>query len=274
MNGGLRGFNTLEDNSPKIVTFDSAVQTGYKNNDRVTCLLYPAKDSVGDIVFVHGLYEDNRDIYGFMISQLNAKGLNVHALTLPFHYERKPQASQFSGEFYFSGDAYRNSVAFKQAVTDVTQYYHHLKKSTGRSVWLTGFSMGGGVCLTIAGLVPVDGAFVFNPVCNIAHLIWTSVLFEPVKSDLISVGFDQQDIAELYSEFEPLGFESPAISIDRVVLGWGLYDQITDPKNYELLKDTWNLEHVFTYKAGHLNILRVPKLAQDIAQFYENGTKA
>lgn len=271
VDGELQNLQISENDNAQLINFDSAVQTGYHEDDRVICLYFPAKKVKGEVIFVHGLYEDNRDIYSFMISQLNANGLNVYAMTLPFHYERQPENSRFSGEFFFSGDAYRNTVAFKQAVTDVTQFYHHLKKNSRYPVCLTGFSMGGGVCLTIAGLIPVDRVFVFNPVCNIADLIWTSMLFEPVKNDLTAAGFDQQDIAELYGEFEPLGFDSPATSIDRVVLGWGLYDQINDPKNYDLLKKTWRLEHAIAYKSGHLNILRVPKLAQDIARFIETG---
>lgn len=255
-----------------LLSFDSAISTGYPENDTVPCLVFPAAQAAGDVIFVHGLYEDNRDIYNFFISQLNNQGLNVYALTLPFHYDRQPANSSFSGEFYFSGDAYRNTVAFKQAVTDVLQFYHYLKRRTGRSVCIAGFSMGAGVGLTVSGLISVDGMFAINPVCNIADLIWSSFLFSPVKQDLIAAGFDQQDIAELYGEFEPLGFRPPRTSQDRVVLGMGRYDQINDPKNYSLLHQTWDLQHVIEYKAGHLNILRVPKLASDVANFYFNRT--
>ncbi|MBN1480038.1 alpha/beta fold hydrolase [candidate division KSB1 bacterium] len=256
-----------------VIQFSSAVRTGYRENDLATCLYFPGHNATGEVIFVHGLYEDNRDIYKFFISQLNNKGLDVYALTLPFHYERKPAASRFSGEFYFSGDAYRNTVAFKQAVTDVAQFYHFVKKKNGRHVWLTGFSMGGGVGLTVCGLLDIDGLFAINPVCNIADLIWTSALFAPVKKNLSAAGFDQQDIAELYGEFEPLNFRSPKTVAQRVVLGTGLYDQINDPKNYRLLQETWHLGNTIQYKAGHLNILRVPKLAHDVARFYFNGTQ-
>jgi alpha-beta hydrolase superfamily lysophospholipase len=260
-------------NGTTLLTFSSSVQTGYDKNDSVPCTIFPAEQNAGDVIFVHGLYEDNREIYNFFISQLNGTGINVHLLTLPYHYERQPADSAFSGEYYFSGDAFRNSVAFKQAVADVTLYYRHLKAQTGRSVWITGFSMGGGIALTIAGKINVDGIFAINPVCNIAHLIWTSPLFDPVKNDLVDAGLTQQNIAKLYNEFEPLRFTPPATPLGQIALGIGLYDQINDPENYALLQQTWNLQHTMNYKAGHLNILRVPKLAHDIAAYYFGNTK-
>lgn len=273
LNGDLAGFEKNKRNGFIEMSFESVIKTGYAENDVVTIKKFPTPDAAGDVIFVHGLYEENREIYKFFISQLNLQKLNVYVLTLPYHYERQPKSSTFSGEYYFSGDAYRNTVAFKQAVIDVARFYHFLKHETGRQVWITGFSMGGGVGLTIAGLLPIDGLFAINPVCNIAHLVWTSSLFSPVKNDLMTAGMDQQDIAELYREFEPLNFDPPKTPVQRVVLGIGLYDQINDPKNYELLIKSWALDNTIKYKAGHLNILRVPKLAHDVARFYFGKTE-
>lgn len=268
LNGELPGFTQIQQNGFIDISFESIIKTGYAENDVVSIRKFPAPNATGDVIFVHGLYEENREIYNFFISQLNQQHLNVYVLTLPYHYERRPASSAFSGEFYFSGDAYRNTVAFKQAVCDVTSFYRFLKRNTGHAVWLTGFSMGGGVGLTIAGLMDIDGLFAINPVCNIAHLVWTSSLFSPVKKNLMTAGLDQQDISELYGDFEPLGFTPPKTPTNRIVLGIGLYDQINDPNNYDLLRDTWALENTIRYKAGHLNILRVPKLAHDVARFY------
>lgn len=250
------------------ISFPSAVRTGYAENDRVRCHCARASRPNGNVVFVHGLYEDNVQIYDFLISLLNGESLSVYALTLPFHYERKPAASLFSGEYFWSGDIHRNALAFKQAVYDLYQLYGHVKHSSHGPVWVIGFSLGGGISLCLTSLAPIDGVFTINPVCNIAELVWNSALFATVKEDLKASNLTLEDVRARYSAFEPLNVESTETALDKVVLAKGLYDQINDPDNYDLLAATWRMQHVLTYKAGHLNILRVPKLARDVARFY------
>jgi len=250
------------------ISFPSAVQSGYAENDLVRCRCMQSARPIGDIIFVHGLYEDNVQIYNFLISMLNEQGMNVYALTLPFHYERQPSTSLFSGEFFWSGDIHRSALAFKQSVYDLYQLYHYVRSRSQGEVWITGFSMGGGIALCLTSLVAIDGIFAINPVCNIAELVWNSALFATVKEDLEASGLTLADIQARYSAFEPLNVAHIETARDKVIVAKGLYDQINDPKNYDLLVSKWRIQHVMCYKAGHLNILRVPKLAIDVTRFY------
>jgi len=256
------------------ISFRSAIQTQYEKNNVVQCRCFPAKQSHGDIVFIHGLYEDNMQIYNFFISLLNEQGLNVYLMVLPYHYERTPDESAFSGEYFWSANVHRSALAFKQAVYDLCQLYQFVKKKSGRSVWITGFSMGGGVALSLVALIPLDGLFVINPVCNITELMWNSALFSTIKYDLEVNHFTFEDIKAIYSLYEPLNITDIKMSREKVVLAKGLYDQINDTRNYDLFNEKWSLAHVLSYKAGHLNILRVPKLATDIANYYFERNKA
>ena len=250
------------------ISFRSSIQTKHEENNVVKCRCFCAKESVGDIVFVHGLYEDNMEIYKFFISMLNEQGMNVHLMVLPYHYERTPKESAFSGEYFWSADVYRSALAFKQAVYDLCQFYHYVKAKSGRSAWITGFSMGGGIGLSLVSLIPIDGIFVINPVCNITELMWHSALFSTIKDDLEANGLNFDYIKDMYSLYEPLNINDIKIPKDKVVLAKGLYDQINDPRNYDLFNQQWGLKHELSYNAGHLNILRVPKLATDITNFY------
>jgi hypothetical protein len=54
---------------------------------------------------------------------------------------------------------------------------------------------------------------------------------------------------------------------ENVALARSLYDRINDPANYDLLAAKWKLGNIWEYKAGHLNILRLPRLAPDVARF-------
>jgi esterase/lipase len=250
------------------ISFRSSIETRYQENNWVKGRCFCAKESVGELVFVHGLYEDNMEIYKFFISMLNEQGMNVHLMVLPHHYERTPKESAFSGEYFWSADVYRSALAFKQAVYDLAQFYSYIKNKTGRPVWIVGFSMGGGIGLSLVSLIPVDGIFVINPVCNITELMWHSALFSTIKLDLEANGLTFEYIKNMYSLYEPLNIKDIKISKEKVVMAKGLYDQINDPQNYDLFNQQWGLKHELSYNAGHLNILRVPKLAADITNFY------
>ncbi len=250
------------------ISFRSPIRTRYEENNWVKGRCFCAQESVGEVVFVHGLYEDNMDIYKFFISMLNEQGMNVHLMVLPYHYERTPKESAFSGEYFWSADVYRSALAFKQAVYDLCQFYSYVKAKSGRSVWIVGFSMGGGIGLSLVSLIPIDGIFVINPVCNITELMWHSALFSTIKIDLEANHWSFEDIKDKYSIYEPLNISDIKISKDKVVMAKGLYDQINDPRNYDLFNQKWGLKHELSYHAGHLNILRVPKLAMDITNFY------
>jgi hypothetical protein len=257
-------------NGSSQILFNSALSSGYAENDIVRCINYKSQDSVikGNLIFIHGLYEDNLQIYNFFISLLNDKGINVILMMLPFHYDRRPGSSLFSGEYFWSGDIDRNVLAFKQSIFDLYMTYRIVKNENYGKVILSGFSMGGGIALTLASKLELDGIFAINPVSNITSLVWNSKLFSPVKKDFEYSGLDYTSVKQRFEEFEPLDIVKVATPMNKIALGSSIYDQINDPDNYELLIKKWNLNNVFKYKAGHLNILRVPKLANDIDETF------
>lgn len=249
------------------LSFVSAVDSGYPKNDRVHCRLWMADEPAGTVVFVHGLYEENLDIHSFLLSALRKNGFSVCAMTLPYHYDRKPDESIFSGEFFWSGDMERSVRAYRQAVFDLFQTTSYARERFRMPVVVVGFSMGAGIALTLAGLTSLDGVFVINPVCNISGLVWTSALFSAVRRDLEEQSITLEDVRATFAGFEPLNGAGSRTDGTRITLGRSLYDQINDPANYDLLMTQRGIQNVCVYKAGHLNVLRVPKLAADVLRF-------
>ncbi|MDX1701044.1 MAG: hypothetical protein R3250_10520, partial [Melioribacteraceae bacterium] len=199
------------------------------------------------------------------------KGINVYLLMLPFHYDRKPSNSLFSGEYFWSGDIDRSVLAFKQSLYDLYALYKFIKSKSDLKLIISGFSMGGGITLTLACTVQLEGVFVINPVSNITSLVWNSKLFSPVKKDFESSGLNYNSVKSRFQEFEPLDREHLSTPLNNIAIGSSIYDQINDPENYELLINKWHMDNVLKYKAGHLNILRVPKLSNDIDKLYFNN---
>ncbi|RPI03470.1 MAG: hypothetical protein EHM72_01415 [Calditrichaeota bacterium] len=245
------------------IRFTSAVRSGYPENDQVRCRVYPARQPLAAVLLIHGLFEDNLIIYKYYISQLVENGLQVFILFLPFHYSRKPKESVFSGELYWSGDLNRSALAYKQAVYDAYHLLKYIKNTVAKPILLNGFSMGGGVAWTLSSLVEVEALFVVNPVCNFSDLVWNRRLFSTIKSDLEQNGYILDKVTRQFAHFDPINCLPKANSIENVAVGYGIFDQISSTDNYQMLIDKWQVRRVLPYNAGHLNILRVPRLAQD-----------
>jgi len=259
---------------PGMFSFLSCITTEYLENNRVWCNYDQVENARGEVILIHGLYEDNRQIYQYLITVLNKQGLNVTLYSLPFHYERKPADSLFSGEYFFSADIFLSLLAFKQAVYDLYLLYCYLKQTRQQKVALVGFSMGGGISLLLSILCKdIDGLFVINPVVRFSELIWERPLCATIKQDLEDYGMSYAQIKNLMLGFEPLKISQPATPVTQISLAKGIYDQINDPQDYNRLADRWNIQNVISYKAGHLNILRVPRLCTDILNFYFHSNR-
>jgi pimeloyl-ACP methyl ester carboxylesterase len=246
--------------------FDSPVRSPYPENNRVRCRVRRAAAPRASIVLVHGLFEENLEIYDFFISMLGEQGCDVYLLILPYHYHRKPVESAFSGEYFWSADLARSAQAFKQAVYDLRQLVGHVAATSPLPLRVAGFSMGAGVALALAARMEFAFVFAINPVCNMSELVWESALFSTIRRDLEAAGLGLADARAAYAPFEPLAVRAPATPAGRIAVARSIWDQINDPANYEKLIDTWGIRRVYDYRAGHLNILRVPRLASDIME--------
>jgi pimeloyl-ACP methyl ester carboxylesterase len=236
---------------------------------------YPAEHPRGTILFVHGLFENQRELYGFLFSGLRRNGYSVELYSLPYHYERKPEESLFSGEYFFSADLARTRQAFHQALGELRACLARLRRERNHPIYVAGFSMGGALTLLLAASVRqqdggLDGACVINPPCNFPELIWRSPLCATIRADLVEAGAGRDDVAAWLRDVDPLHVGAGAVDKGRVLMVQALYDLVTDQQRYEELAQAWQLQHRTRYAAGHLNTLRVPRLADDVARFFDN----
>lgn len=252
-------------------TFLSPIKSGYSENDIVPVKSFASKEkSIATILFLHGLFEDNREIYKFLINGMNKAGFDVKLLALPFHYERKPENSLFSGEYFWSADIVRTRNAFRQAVCEMYQIYTWFENNSNKPVFITGFSMGGAVSLMLTTIYKeILGLQIINPAAAFTDIVWDSPLCRTIREDYITAGYTIEDVQKVFAIFEPVGAKKSDIDRKRINLIYGLYDQVTDLQQYNKLIEKWRLTNVIQYKSGHLNILRVPRLADDITGFFK-----
>lgn len=255
---------------PDLLEVPNVVVPRPASPDAVRLISHPAEHPRGTVLFSHGLYESGREMYGFLFSGLRRLGYSVELYTLPYHYERTPAESLFSGEYFFSANLLRTRLAFLQAVEELRGCLRGLRRERGHPVYLAGFSMGGAITLLLAaGLQALDGACVINPPANFPELIWRSPLCSTIRADLERAGADRGDVAPWFRDIDPLHVRGEPASRDRVLMVQALYDLVTAQDQYEELAQAWQFRHRAVYPAGHLNTLRVPRLADDIARFFD-----
>ena len=249
-------------------SFLSPISSGYAENETCSVYAFETTNATHSIVFQHGIFEDNRAIYNFLIKNLNILGINVYLSTMPYHYERKPADSLFSGEFFWSADVTRTRSAFVQGIYDLYTLYQIIRNKNQHSVILTGFSMGATLCLLLSTIIQeLDGIVAINPAVSLSEIVWESPLCKTIKQDFITSGYTLEQIKNVYKSFEPACLNSIKYSSDRLMICYGIYDQVTSPSQYNILVKKWDIQYINNYKAAHLNILREPKLARDINNF-------
>ena len=128
--------------------------------------------------------------------------------------------------------------------------------------------MGAAVALIYAAEHPLGHRVIaLNPAVSLSAVVCNSPLCRTIKDDYLSYGYRIAELQVAHREFEPVSYTTPATPVEKIFLGYGMYDQVTSPDLYRSIVDRWKLSNVQVYKCGHLNLLRVPRVANDIYAF-------
>ncbi|MEJ6951885.1 alpha/beta hydrolase [Natronospora cellulosivora (SeqCode)] len=252
----------------KIPSFET--NPYYLENNNIYLYRHLSNKPICNILFLHGLYDDNLSNYDYLFRLLNNLGFNVYLMVLPYHFKRKPVDSIFSGEFFLSADIYRTKNAYKQAIYDIEASLQVIDYINSLPTILIGFSMGGSITLRYYSLRNqlLSALFLINPVTNLLKVVWDNSLLVPISNDIKKSGFDATITQVVLQELDPCLNLPSDFKNEAIALAYSRYDQIIEEKKYQLFIERAGLENVFSYYAGHLNILRVPKLSKNIFDFF------
>lgn len=264
--------NYIRDNSTRrrieIPSFESSAY--YSENNTLYLYNYPAQKADRNILFVHGLFDDSMLNYEYLFKLLNDLNFNVYLMTMPYHFNRKPKTSLFSGEYFLSADVFRTQNAFKQAVLDIDASLQLIRKENLLPNVLVGFSMGGCVVLRHYILNKQKmPTFLINPVTDFCEVLWDSPLFVTIGRDLINSGYDMKKCEKFFLEMDPSNFIDESFKSDKIAMVYSSYDQVIEEKKYRKFIGRTGIKYAYAYHSGHLNVLRVPKLAKEIGDFVE-----
>lgn len=244
----------------------------YRENEKVLLHYYPSENPIGNILFLHGLYDENIHNYAFLTRMLNIRGLNVFLMVLPYHFGRRPQESIFGGEFFISADMQRTYGAFRQSVFDVETCFQFISHFSNLPCVLAGFSMGG--CIAFRYYILKNnfpGVFLINPVTDLFTLVWRNPLMVAVRRDLKACGYGKRETSLVFRDLDPYKNICSNVNLGGVSVVYSEYDKIIgEEENRKFIKRITRkgVCNILKYHAGHLNILRVPKLSKDICDFF------
>ena len=126
-------------------SFESEIDNG-SSNKYSTGLFYENKNysQPANVIIVHGWRMDDLSILkNIYLKSFSDFGLNMYYFALPYHLEREPKESLYSGELMITADVNKSLLAIKQAITDIRALIKWIRSNRKGKIILIGVSLGG-----------------------------------------------------------------------------------------------------------------------------------
>lgn len=262
-----------------IGTFEykSSIQSGISCNDVATGEVFlHQNDAAPNIIFVHGWRMDsNERVKKIFHNQIMNLGWNMYYFTLPYHFERKPECSLYSGEYMISANIERTVQSSQQAVADLRGLIQWIKKNKQGPVILVGISLGGFIgnltALVESQLDVLASIFYAN---RLSYSIWNTNPGKYIKADLQKHGITYHDLIQYWRITEP-NQTVPIMNKDNILLISAKNDQYVHLEDTDYLWKSWGKPTRYIYNSGHAGIvLNRKRIATDTINFIQRRIAA
>jgi dienelactone hydrolase len=223
------------------------------------------------LIYVHGWLEPGSWAEEATLFRKWARELDTDLLhvTLPFHGQRKPPGSLFSGEYFWTADLVRSMEGVRQAVADTRALMAWLRAEGYERVGITGISLGGAITMLLACLEPLPDCIV--PI--IAHLELEAAVEEApilwrMKQDLENWGVDAEQRRDL---FERVGMSSflPKLAVERQLWIQAREDVYIDATLAEEQWRAWGRPPILWIDGGHMTFpLHIDAITRRIDELF------
>lgn len=253
--------------------YKSSVQSGDSRNDSVTGELFlHENEDAAHVIFVHGWRMDsNERVKKIFHDHMTNLKWNMYYFTLPYHFERKPNQSLFSGEYMVSANIERTVQATRQAVADLRTLIKWIKANKNGPLILIGISLGG-VITNLTALVESDidvlaSIFYAN---RLSYSIWKTNPGKFIRKDLEHHGVTYNDLIDYWKITEP-SQALPKVKKENILLISGKHDLYVHREDTDYLWASWEKPTRYIYTCGHAGIvLKRKKIATDTINFIQN----
>ncbi|MHA1226037.1 MAG: alpha/beta hydrolase [Candidatus Hodarchaeales archaeon] len=204
------------------------------------------------VLFIHGFAENTfkfHELGYFSVLSRKFKS-DIVALELPYHFDRQPTDSSFSGAYFFNGNPIRMIEAYRQSVQEIVMLTKYLQ-GIYNEVILFGISLGGHLLALVTQFVSkvviisaLSSPFIFNLDPKIV----------PVSRSIVSNLKKQRHL----SWYKILGLPNlkyfqPLTTNESTFIIGGRYDRIVPIQRVQALSNLLQ-RPLFVFNGGHVSL--------------------
>ncbi len=254
------------------IKFLSEVENGDSNKESV----FHYRKNLGtdnnvNIIFVHGWRADNLDRLGkVFLDSFVERSYNIYNYVLPFHMERSPDTSLYSGEYFVSADVSRTLKSEQQAVSDIRALISYIKTEKKGKVIIIGLSLGGITTNLLSEVEEnIDVLISLFYANDLSFTIYETEAGKYIKKDFLKNNFDYSLLKKSWEVINPC-LRKPLINLNKILLVSGKYDKYVINKDTNTLWKNWGNPKRYMYSCGHSGIvLSKNKIKKDVLEFID-----
>lgn len=198
------------------------------------------------------------------------KNYNVYRYVLPFHMERSPETSLYSGEYFVSADVSRTLKSVQQSVSDIRALISYIKDVEKGKVIIIGLSLGGIItnllCEVEENIDVLISLFYAN---NLSFTVFETEAGKYIKKDFLKNNFSYSLLSKSWEVINPC-LRKPILDLDKILLVSGKYDKYVLNKDTDQLWEKWAKPERYKYSCGHSGIvLSKNRIKNDVLNFID-----
>jgi len=206
------------------------------------------------LLYLHGYMQPETVLEELGILATLARQLEVEVIQLqpPYHGRRRPRASRFDGEYYWTADVVRSFEALRQTLLDARTLLSWLLEQDDRPVGVAGVSLGG--TLTCA-LTCLEERFAFSVPAighmDLGRLVADAPVLGRMRRELRHRGWGPTDFGAFISR---TGWDEllPKIPPERILLLAARADRFFAPDAVTAMWNRWGEPQIEWYAASHM----------------------
>ncbi len=275
---------TLHEGKPGLgggdrLTFPSLMPCGHGKNDLVHAIRWRAGSSRSSsaVLMFHRGFAPSFTAEKLIAPPFLKAGIDVLALTLPWHMERAPAEAGYSGQYLLSGDVPRLVRGFAQGAQDAAALALALRAQGYSRVFAGGISLGGNIAGQVAVLAELDFVYMLIPAADPFVTLWQTPIGAGVVRAAQAAGFADETVAAAMRLITPRLLGPPRTPAERIRIVLGNHDLLCPPEPIMALANTWSVTDIDRLGCGHRSFAlhlsgvrqRLAKTAKDVPPLKE-----